>query len=99
MELVGVRCPARVEPRLVVIANGIDDERVTFPTTGRVSPPCRDQIIRIGMFPAVHEDLPDGTAAALLVDDVDRAETFRGYRLNEIPRERILSRDAHRRAV
>src|SRR5689334_5532865 len=39
MELLGVRRAAAVEPELVVVADGIDDERVAFPTTDGVTVP------------------------------------------------------------
>src|SRR5262245_16518334 len=47
VELLGVRCPAAVEPELVVVADRVDDERVAFPVTYRMSPPRRRRALRM----------------------------------------------------
>src|SRR5262245_6202160 len=42
-----VRGAAAVEPKLLVVANGVNDERVAFPPADGVSPPARKQIVRM----------------------------------------------------
>src|SRR5262245_35076367 len=52
VELLRVRGTAAVEPELVVVADGIDDERVALPTADRVAVPARKQVVR--MLAAIH---------------------------------------------
>src|SRR5919106_4549409 len=47
MELLGVWCPARIEPELVVVADGIDDERIAVPPADGVAPPRRERVRRM----------------------------------------------------
>src|ERR1051326_5076512 len=52
--LVAVRTAEMIEPGSVVITNGLDDERISFPFADRVSPPCRIRIL--GEFAAIRPD-------------------------------------------
>src|ERR1051326_2938043 len=52
--LVAVRTAKMIEPRSVVITNGLHDERISFPFANRVSPPCRIRIL--GEFAAIRPD-------------------------------------------
>src|SRR5207253_2434134 len=44
-------------PALVVVTDGIDDERIAIPLADRMSDPARIRILR--MRAAIHEDLPE----------------------------------------
>src|ERR1041384_1257971 len=93
-----MRRAAAVEPELVVVADGIDDERVPFPVAYRMSVPRREEMPGIGMLAAVHVD--DAMCAGIteLVEDVDFRDAFRRQAVDHLPRKRIDARHAHRRA-
>ena len=75
VQLLGVRCAAAVEPELVVVADGVDDERVAFPAADRVPPPGRDQIVRV--LAAIHVDDAMRAGIAGLVQDIDVRHALR----------------------
>src|SRR4030095_11047216 len=88
-----MRLAAAVEPELVVVADGVDDERVAFPSSDGVSPPRRDQIVE--MLPPIHIDDAMRTRIASFVQDVDVRQTLRRVGHRELPRIRIHARHAH----
>ena len=55
VEILRVRQAARVEPRRVLVADGIDDQRIAFPLAHRVAVP-RER--GIGILRGVQRDLP-----------------------------------------
>ena len=69
VELLGVRRAAAIEPELVVEADRIDDERVAFPVTDRVSEPRGNKTLRV--LAAVHADDTVSAVIHQLVQDVD----------------------------
>src|SRR5579862_1664657 len=87
-----------VEPRLVVVPHGVDDERVSVPVANRMAPPGWNRVVWGRVLPAVHEDLPYCPAAALLSDDVNGSESLRSNRLDEIPGKGVASCDRDRSA-
>src|SRR5215467_14657548 len=93
MQLIGVWSTVCVEPRLVVVSNGVDDEGIALPVTYRMAPPSRDRVIWVRMLSAVHKDLSYRATATLLTNDVDCAQPFRRHRLHEVPREWVARRD------
>src|SRR5207237_9570814 len=66
VQLLRVRIAPVVEPRLVVEADRVDDERVTLPSADRVAPPRRIALIR--MLPSVHAELPERVDVPFLPD-------------------------------
>src|SRR5436309_15975754 len=78
VEFPGVRGAATIEPELVVIANGVDDERVALPRPNRVAPPSRKKIVR--MLAAIHVDHAMRAGVPGLVQDVDVRQPLRRVR-------------------
>src|SRR6058998_190653 len=83
VEFLRVRGAAAVEPELVVIANGVDDERVALPRPNRVAPPSRKKIVR--MLAAIHVDHAMRAGVPGLVQDVDVRQPLRRVRHCELP--------------
>src|SRR5262245_42367142 len=54
-----------VHPRLFVEAHDIDNKRVAFPMTHRVTEVSRVELVALGMRPAVHVDLAPDMRGAL----------------------------------
>src|SRR5262249_22582268 len=52
-----VRVADFVEPRFIVKANGIDDERLAVPPAGRIAPPGWE--VKPGFWPGIREDLSE----------------------------------------
>src|SRR5262245_35002519 len=96
VELLRVRCPAAVEPELVVVADRVDDERVAFPTSDRVAVPARKQIV--WMLAAIHVDDAMRARVAELVQDVDLRYALRRQAEDHLPWVRVDARNAHRQA-
>src|SRR5215510_7726355 len=96
VELLRVRCPAAVEPELVVVADRVDDQRVAFPTTDGVAIPAREQIL--WMLAAIHVDDAMRARVAELVQDVNLSDAFGRQAEDHLPRVRVDARNAHRQA-
>src|SRR4026209_537187 len=90
-----MRRAAAIEPERVVIADGVDDERVALPTPDGMPVPRREHIIR--MLAAVHVDDAMRSAVAELVKDVDLRHDFRSEAVDHLPPERVDTGHAHRR--
>src|SRR5262245_58984635 len=67
VQLVGVRRRTAVDPEALVVANGIDDQRVTFPPANRVAVVGWLQILRVA--PAVHVNRAEGVRTADVEDE------------------------------
>src|SRR5688572_13141496 len=96
VQLLGVRCAAAVEPELVVVADGVDDERVFFEAADRVAPPGRNRIDRVRAPIHVDDAMRPGIARLMQLVDVRQPLRRVGHR--ELPRVRVDARDAHGQA-
>src|SRR5262245_61337804 len=94
VKLLRVRGAAAVEPELVVVADGVDDERVAFPTTDGVTVPGGQQIV--WMLAAIHVDDAMRTRIAEFVQDVNLSHALWRQAEDHLPRVRIDARHAHR---
>src|ERR1051325_10523462 len=96
VQLLGVRGATAVEPELVVVADSIDHQRVTFPVADRMAPPVVHPVLR--MRAPVHIDDAMRPGIARLVQDVDVRETCGLIFVSKLPRIRVHARHAHRQA-
>src|SRR5690242_5964563 len=96
VQFVRMRSSAAVEPELLVIADGVDDERVSFPVSDGMAPPRRQQIVR--MFGLIHmyDTMVSGIAG--LMQKVNLGKAFRCVRHREFPWVWIHTGNAHRQA-
>src|SRR2546423_14504080 len=78
MQLLGRRRAAPIHPEPLVVADGVDDERVAFPPADRVAVERRREGGR--MRAAVHEDL----AVRMRATDVEDEDAFNLRQLDEL---------------
>src|SRR5436190_16817605 len=96
VELIGVRSTTAIEPELLVITDGVDDERVSFPVTDGVAPPGWEKIIRVLGLIHVHDAMVPGVAG--LMQKINLRQTLRRVRHREFPWIRVHSWHAHGQA-
>jgi len=90
VHLIAVNVTPVVEPRQVVESDGVDDERIRFPTSNRVPLPRELQVVARWMLPTIHEHLP------ISVDGFHQDEDIR-WRLDDAERVGLRARRRDRK--